>query len=531
MLRNKPSSKQSGPTTLYGRPIVYDREIFISICRKILLGEDLQTICAKPPMPIGAVFLGWIEDHREARAIYRSVENFRSDRRLGKELDVIPARASVAAWEEQVRDNCDRGWPADYIERKYIPPDWNKVYPLLGRPPVWSTEDMQAYNDLINGFTEMLEPRDMMELMLAKEVTDATWEASRKAREKNCLPERKYQQRLKVSAELQMRRGAPETTAAKPATALDHSLGLEAGFKYYQALDIAQSRALKRRDNALRQIARWRDGLGAKARHLSDKFIAEQALAERYGAAQFLADTQTDDTAGDGMQAAPPLASAGDTADAAPPVPLADEAAEAAAALASGDKAAENAPPPAPTDAAAEAAPPLPMPDEAARTAPALAPSGETAETAPPLRASDAAVDAAPPLAPGGEAAWDAPPPAPTGEGADAAPRGAPPDEAAEAAPPRTPAREVDIDMDSRTERINWVGWLTGAERYTWVALSKGAHKDFKQPLASKKWLVHNLVVDRKVIRPDQVCPELAQFLPAIAEAAPTVAASAEAPK
>lgn len=85
--------------------------------------------------------------------------------------------------------------------------------------------------------------------------------------------------------------------------------------------------------------------------------------------------------------------------------------------------------------------------------------------------------------------------------------------------------------MDSLTERINWVGWLTGAERYAWVALSKGAQKDFKQLLTSKKWLVQNLVVDRKVIRPDQVCPELAQYLPAITEAAPTVAASAEAPK
>jgi hypothetical protein len=309
------------------------------------------------------------------------------------------------------------------------------------------------------------------------------------------LPERKYQQRLKVSAELQMRRGAPDTTAAKPATAQDHSRGLEAGFKYYQALDVTQSRLIKRRDNALRQIERWRDGLGAKARHLSDKFVAEQALAERYGVTEFLADAETDDFA-----------------DAAPPARLADEAARTAPSLASAGE-------------AADAALPVPLADEAARTAPALASSGETAETAAPLRASDVAMGSAPPLAPGGEATSDASPPAPTGEGADAAPRGAPPDEAAEAAPPRTPAREVDMDY------INWVSWLTGAEKYPWIALSNGAHKEFKRFFASKKWLVQHLVVDRKVIRPDQVCPELAQFLPAIAEAAPTLAASAEAPK
>jgi hypothetical protein len=52
-----------------------------------------------------------------------------------------------------------------------------------------------------------------------------------------------------------------------------------------------------------------------------------------------------------------------------------------------------------------------------------------------------------------------------------------------------------------------------------------------KDYLILKRASVQHLVVDRKVIRPDQVCPELAQYLPAIAEAAPTVAASAEAPK
>jgi hypothetical protein len=96
---------------------------------------------------------------------------------------------------------------------------------------------------------------------------------------------------------------------------------------------------------------------------------------------------------------------------------------------------------------------------------------------------------------------------------------------------PRASPVEVDIDMDSLAERINWAGWLMGAEKYEWLTLSKGAQKEFKQPFTSKKWLVENLVVDRKVIRPDQVCPELAHYLPAISQAVPTVAASAEAPK
>jgi hypothetical protein len=462
------ASKQSGPTTLYGRQIVYDREIFVSICTRLLRGEDLQTICAKPPMPIGAVFLGWVEDHPEARAIYRSVDNFRSDRELGKQLAVIPACATVAEWEAQVRANCERGWPADWIERKYAPPDWQKVYPLLGGPPVWSTEDIKAYTELINGFTEMLEPRDMMELMWTKEAADATWEAARMAREKNTLPEQKYQERLRVLAQLPGRRGAAESTAAKPATALDHGRGLRAGFKHYQGFDIGQSRAFKRRDNALRQIARWRDGLGAKARRLSDKFIAEQALAERYGATQLLADTETDDTGGDGMQAASLLGCAGDAADAAPPVALPDEAAEAAPSLASAAESVEAAPPLRTSDEAA--APPLALAGDGAesctrasllgRGASEAATSleeqiaaqfladvetdaiaGDSIQAAPPLASAGDAADAAPPVPLADEAAGAAPSLVSAGVAAEGAPLLRTSDE--DVAPPFAPAAEA----------------------------------------------------------------------------------------
>jgi hypothetical protein len=46
------------------------------------------------------------------------------------------------------------------------------------------------------------------------------------------------------------------------------------------------------------------------------------------------------------------------------------------------------------------------------------------------------------------------------------------------------------------------------------------------QTFNSKKSLVPKLVLERNVVRPDQVCAELAQYLPAIAGAAPTPASS-----
>ena len=222
MRRDKPSSKQSEPATLHGRQVAYDREMCIVICRRFLLGEDFQAICAKPPMPIPAMFLAWVQHHQEAREIHRCACNFLSDRKLATELGA-PWVVAVTDWAEEVRAKLERGWPVDYLDRKYIPPDWNKVYPAHCYPPVRITEDMRSYNDIINDFTQMLEPRDVMELIWTKEAADAVWKAHRLAREKS---------------------------------------GSRVESRYYQDLDITQSREIKRRDNALRQIERWRAILG-----------------------------------------------------------------------------------------------------------------------------------------------------------------------------------------------------------------------------------------------------------------------------
>ena len=335
MRRDKPSSKQSEPAILHGRQVAYDREMCIVICLRFLLGEDFRAICEKPPMPIPAMFLAWVQHHQEAREIHRCACNFLSDRKLAKELGA-PWVVAVTDWAEEVRAKLERGWPVDYLDRKYIPPDWNTVYPSLGYPPVRSSEDMRSYNIIITDFTQMLEPRDVMELIWTKEAVDAVWKANRLAREKS---------------------------------------GRRVESRYYQELDIAQSREITRRDNALRQIARWRDGLGGKARALPEKFLAEPALAKRCGVAQVLAGAETGDTIGTAMEAAPPLGPAVEAADASQPVPRPDEPATAAPPLASAGAAVEAAPPfdPAGGNAGGTS-------DQAAEAAPPVASSGRAAE-------------------------------------------------------------------------------------------------------------------------------------------------------
>jgi hypothetical protein len=323
------------------------------------------------------------------------------------------------------------------------------------------------------------------------------------------------------------------------------------------ALDIAQSRASKRRDGALRQIARWRDGLGGKARALSDKFVAEEALAERYGVAEI------DDTTGEAMEAAPLLAPSGEIAQTLPapasagevPVPPMDatagvassigasgETAEAASPLAPAGGIAETVPPVDPALDAAEAAPPLACAGEpalaptdgAAKAMPPPAPTGETAEAVRPVDPAVGAAQAAPPLACAGEPAL-----APADDGAKAVPQLAPAGQVAQTAPSVGSSGETSkaarsVTLDEAAEGINWVGWLMGAESHHWIVLQKGAQKKFealKFEVVSKKSLVRYLVLDCKVIPPDRVCPELAKYLPPIAEAAPTLTASREEPK
>jgi hypothetical protein len=199
---------------------------------------------------------------------------------------------------------------------------------------------------------------------------------------------------------------------------------------------------------------------------------------------------------GETTGAASPLASEAGTAEvvpaehaagaqAAPSVPGAGEAAPAPA----DDGAKER--PPAPTREAVQAAPSI---DSSARSA-ALPDDAEAArlrvraehQQATGPAASDANGQAAHPLAPAQETA-----------------------QATAAAPPRTPAGEVEIEVDGVTARINWIDWLTGAQRYPRHWVIKAGEKAFKRHFSSKCGLLRKLVLECKMVAPDQLCPELA---------------------
>jgi hypothetical protein len=355
------ASKKVSWISQFERKVAYDRDTFIAICQRNLLGEELSAICAKPPMPEVQRLVSWIQYNDEARAIWNCKCNFEADRRLAKETGVV-IDCSAADWAGNVYDKLEHGYSLNsYLDQKYIMPDWKKLYPLVGDPPVWSSENLEAYENLLKEITLLLKPRDTIELIYTKEMVDAIWEDKREGREKNAVPERQHQMQMceiyfAQVAEARQRNQPEPKFVQKPATTLEHMSGFRTDFKTYQALDMAQSRKKKRRDNAPRQIARWRKTFGGKAEVLPERFVAELALAKRDGVVQFLSGAPTDDVLDQSMQADPSSVPAG--------------------------KAVQADPPPVPAGQAVHAPPPLAHTQEVAKTVTSVDHTKEVAQAA-----------------------------------------------------------------------------------------------------------------------------------------------------
>jgi hypothetical protein len=528
--------KKSSWISQFERKVSYDRDTFITICKRHLLGEQLSAICAKPPMPVAQCVMSWVQNNEEGRGIWDCVRMFESDRALAAGLGV-PMNSSVSDWADAVYDKLEHGYSLNNYERQtYIMPDWTKLYSRVGDPPVWSSENLQDYEELLKEITQRLKPRDIIELIYTKEMADSIWEDNREGREKNNVPERQYQMRLseahavRVAQACQRNLPMPKPAAQEPATSLDHIRGFRTGFKTYQALDMAQARKKKRRDNAPRQIARWRNSFGGKAEVLPDRFVAELALAERDGVAHLLSDPQTDNISDESVQAGPSPVPAGKVMQADPSsVP--------------GGGTVNS--PLAHTQEVAPAATSVALPDAIARSAS----GGDPANAAQSVPAADQAKaqesgslvagTGEPTLAPTDNGPEALSPPAPVEKTAQVAPTAS--GETGQVAPPRVPAHEVEVKMGGMTERINFVAWLWGAKRYAWDRLETAGEKAFKRRFTSKRALVRYLVLDCNMVRPDEVGPELAPCLRgsefpsqplfgAAAKAASSIGASSETP-
>ena len=207
-----------------------------------------------------------------------------------------------------------------------------KLKKLFGPPPVLSSEDPKAYDTIMTRFIECLEPRDFIEQMFVKDLTESTWDIMRYSLHKTLVIElehrsleekrrqleekrREKARRLKADiaervearkakeaaktgetkqAEQADQAGAPTTQFERklelewvidgsisdvdeivqaPAEELDHAKALQSGIDYFEQLDRLHSVAIARRNDTLRQIDFYRQGLGQQLRRVSDEII------------------------------------------------------------------------------------------------------------------------------------------------------------------------------------------------------------------------------------------------------------------
>jgi hypothetical protein len=156
---------------------------------------------------------------------------------------------------------------------------WLKT--LFGRPPVLSTEDPRAFEEIWAKIIEKLRPRDMIEQIFIWEGTVATWEMIRYNRHKTLMIQRKFRQR-EAQQRAQVLRSRPITDGhhavadhpvARAPDENDHAQALESGINYFETLDTLQRRTFFRLNNALEQLEHHRAGLGLVLSRVAQEII------------------------------------------------------------------------------------------------------------------------------------------------------------------------------------------------------------------------------------------------------------------
>lgn len=195
---------------------------------------------------------------------------------------------------------------------------------LWGLPPLLSTENEEDYEEMWRHIIGCFRPKDFMEVILIRQVLDETWKLNRYTRHQSLGIERHSRQGREFQSERMealkaKRQAAAEELANKmdrPATDFArlielhdvvessvsdvdnllklvaneqaHNRALEAGIVFVEQLDHLINSATSRRNDALKQLDLWREGMGQYWRRVSDDMLMEGIFSEnakRAGAA------------------------------------------------------------------------------------------------------------------------------------------------------------------------------------------------------------------------------------------------------
>lgn len=197
----------------------------------------------------------------------------------------------------------------DELQKRPNVADSAELRELFGPPPVLSTENAKAYDEIVARLMESVVPQDFLEQLLIRQFADYTWEKMRYARHKPWAVERKFRQirefqakRATAAAQKQepqardLSQGDRKPTndfermfeledvvdsgvqdvdeiLDRPPVELDHARAFEATIVYQGQLDQLDNSAGAKQKDALAQLERYRTGLGS--RHLDWIFDPE----------------------------------------------------------------------------------------------------------------------------------------------------------------------------------------------------------------------------------------------------------------
>jgi hypothetical protein len=189
------------------------------------------------------------------------------------------------------------------------PEDLKAIYKLLGEPPLFSSEDEEAYDGIMLGLLASIRPKDFLETMMVKRMADEQWEIQRGARHKVLTIERRFLKRLEVQAfrvafQAQQRKAAAPDTEDQATSVpvkvtrmyeleefvlqtpvavdeilnqtpedLDHARAMETGMDHYLNLDAIIDRATARQANGFNQLQKYREFSNRQTRDTSDEII------------------------------------------------------------------------------------------------------------------------------------------------------------------------------------------------------------------------------------------------------------------
>jgi hypothetical protein len=180
---------------------------------------------------------------------------------------------------------------------------------LFGPPPVLSTEEPKQFDELFERMIACLKPRDPLELILIRHFVYALWEFERLTRYGTVSIERWYRETLQLRAQqakLQKARKEDlawknaEKNSTKPAdlaalvaledsflevltdtdgimerraTEFEHNRAFEKGILFQERLDKLIASRIAKRNDALRQLELYREGLGQLAQKATDEIL------------------------------------------------------------------------------------------------------------------------------------------------------------------------------------------------------------------------------------------------------------------